>query len=71
MILRLFTRCEHKNVRCIHGDEIISTVRAWRRPTLARVRCLDCGKALYNKPFPIMCYNTGFRHFSFEGKGVS
>lgn len=39
MILRWFRRCEHLNVRCVHGDEII-----WNR--YRRGVCLDCNRSL-------------------------
>lgn len=45
-----FGRCDHENTRGIYGDEIVSTIRAWRNPALARVRCLNCGRALYGRP---------------------
>lgn len=51
-----FLFCKHKNQRCIHGDEINQTIRAWFKPTLARARCLDCGKALYDVPIPKTCF---------------
>lgn len=40
--------CAHSRTRGIYGDEIWSTLRAWSGK-LARVRCLDCGKALYDR----------------------
>lgn len=58
----MFRRCKHDAVRCIHGDEIISTTRAWRRPTWARARCLRCGKALYDQPLPDPCWFTDEPH---------
>lgn len=57
-----FKRCKHERVRCIHGDEINSTGRAWRHPSIARVRCLDCGRALYKMEMPEICSNTGTPH---------
>lgn len=63
----IFERCVHANVRCIHGDEINSTIRAWRKPTLARVRCRDCGRALYDVwPMPDPCFYTGEPHTKVE-----
>lgn len=44
----IFTRCHHKNTRIIYGDEILNTIRAFRKPMIARIRCVDCGKALYD-----------------------
>jgi hypothetical protein len=54
--------CPHERVRCIHGDEIHQTTRAFLRPTIARTRCLDCGKALYKVELPDICYSTGTSH---------
>lgn len=45
----MFGRCKHLHVRCIHGDEVLTTIRAWRKPAVARVRCKDCGKNLYGR----------------------
>jgi hypothetical protein len=57
-------RCLHAHVRCIHGDEIVSTIRAWHKPILARARCLDCGRALYDEPLPDLCWFTNDLHLS-------
>ena len=52
---RLWKRCEHEHVECIHGDAIIFY-------DFARVRCLDCGRALKHRPLPEPCTVTGHRH---------
>ena len=66
---RLFKkRCEHTNVRCIHGDEVVTTCRGWLRPSFARARCLDCGIALYNHGLPPVCSDTGRPHFTEKRK---
>lgn len=46
--------CEHDEVRCVHGDEIIA--RGFRR-----VACLVCGRSL-NEPLPRLCWFTGEQH---------
>lgn len=46
--------CEHKYVRCTHGDEIIG--RRYRR----RV-CMSCGRSLKG-PLPDPCFFTGEPH---------
>ena len=48
------TPCEHRHVRCIHGDEI-------HRSHGARVRCLACGRSLAG-PLPQVCTYTGLVH---------
>lgn len=60
--MRLFKKCKHENIRCIHGDEINQTARLFRRPEIARVACLDCYKYLYNKEYPEICSETGLSH---------
>lgn len=45
--------CQHKNQRCIHGDEIIQV-------GFKRARCLDCGQ--YLTKLPETYYYTGERH---------
>lgn len=45
---RIFTKCPHTNKRMVNGDEIIDTIRVFRKPMIARVRCRDCGKTLHN-----------------------
>lgn len=47
-------RCEHRVVRCTHGDEIIG--RRFRR----RV-CMVCGRSLKG-PLPVECFFTGEPH---------
>lgn len=54
--------CKHEHVRCIHGDEINNTMRVWRTPSYARVRCLDCGRALYTWPLPKSCLLPNIYH---------
>lgn len=49
--------CQHDNVRCIHGDEIVGS-RYRRR------RCLDCG-AILKGPLPVVCHYTGQIHDSY------
>lgn len=61
-IKRTFGLCKHEHVRCIHGDEIWSTMRGFRKFSFARSRCLDCNKALYNGPLPKVCTVTGEPH---------
>ena len=62
--MRILNRCSHTNVRCIHGQEIESTTRwrLWRRSTIARVRCLDCEKPLYDREMPDLCSATNKSH---------
>lgn len=49
-------RCKHTRTRGIYGDEIWTTLRRvfwperWGGSQIARVRCLDCGRALYGRP---------------------
>lgn len=50
---RLF--CKHRNVRCVHGDEIIR--RNWRR-----VACLDCDASLA-RGLPPYCHTTRKLHW--------
>lgn len=57
---RIFRPCKHNRVRCIHGDEIWSTMRL--NGKIARVRCIDCGKSLVDRDLPEFCTNTGTRH---------
>jgi hypothetical protein len=54
---RWFGRCEHENVRCVHGDEIIAN--RYRRGV-----CLDCNRSL--QPLPFMCSWTGKPHPSYD-----
>lgn len=49
-------KCEHINVRCVHGDEIIHS-------GFRRGRCLDCCR--YLKELPVTCYVTGKDHLSY------
>lgn len=58
---RLFF-CKHEHVRCIHGDEVWQTMRAFHKFSLARVRCIDCGRALYKRPLLEICSYTGRSH---------
>lgn len=46
-------KCKHKNVRCIHGDEII--LAGYRRS-----RCEDC-PAIFDS-LPEICSTTGLKH---------
>ena len=46
--------CQHPEVRCVHGDEIIH--RGWRR-----VACLVCGRSL-DRDLPPLCWFTGTPH---------
>jgi hypothetical protein len=55
MKIRFWKRCKHERVRCVHGDEIIQV-------DFARVKCLDCGRALKHHPLPEPCTVTGHRH---------
>lgn len=66
----LFRRCKHKNIRCLHGDEIYQTLRPIRRPEIARVRCVDCGKALYNVELPYVCTVTKTPHDPWSAIGT-
>lgn len=49
------SRCKHTRTRGIYGDEIWTTLRRvfwperWGGSQIARVRCLDCGRALYDR----------------------
>lgn len=54
-------RCDHDNVRCVHGDEI--DVRD------ARAICRSCGKALKKEPLPYICSVTGHPHPSAQNDG--
>lgn len=47
LLKKIFKRCPHDNKRMIYGDEINQTIHIFRKPTIARVRCTDCGRALY------------------------
>ncbi len=51
---KLFRRCPHDHVRCVHGDEI-NTAGGMRRA------CLDCGDWLTG-PLPPRCSITGQLH---------
>lgn len=51
------TKCDHKRVRCIHGDEI--RAKGWHRAA-----CLDCF-ALFEE-LPPYCYYTKELHDSFK-----
>lgn len=62
----LVVRCDHVHVRCIHGDEIVSTVKGWDDPRFARVRCLDCGKPVYDQALPKICTVTNRSHSGWE-----
>lgn len=60
--MRWFKRCKHPLVVCLHGDMILQTIRPWRNPVIARVRCGDCGKTLYDRELPKICTWTGVPH---------
>lgn len=51
----VMSRCKHTRTRGIYGDEIWTTLRRvfwperWGGSQIARVRCLDCGRALYDR----------------------
>lgn len=49
-------KCQHPNIRCVHGDEIIAC--GYRR-----ARCLDCGRYLKGD-LPEHCWYTGRPHLS-------
>jgi len=53
--IRLWKRCQHKRVECLHGDQIIFY-------GFARARCRDCGRALKGRPLPEPCTVTGHPH---------
>jgi hypothetical protein len=61
--VRLFKRCDHANIRCIHGDEINAYIR-WRRPSIARAFCLDCNRPLFGHDLPAICTETQHPHFT-------
>ena len=48
-------RCKHESTRGIYGDEVWTTMRRvfwpdrWGGSQIARVRCLDCDRALYDR----------------------
>lgn len=46
--------CKHVEIRCTHGDEIIS--RKFRR-----IVCMVCGRSLKG-PLPKLCFFTGEPH---------
>lgn len=48
-----FTKCDHEQVRCIHGDEIV--VKGWQRAA-----CIDCFSLFAE--LPDYCYYTGELH---------
>ena len=61
IILSLFSRvveCDHSNLRCVHGDEIITRGGA-------RTACLDCGTSLGSLDMPRVCHYTGKEHVSY------
>ena len=55
--MRLFkrNRCEHKNVRCIHGDEVNHYNKGFFHIKIARVFCTDCDNPLYDRPMLAIC----------------
>lgn len=66
--LKFFKKCKHERTLCIHGDAAIdSTLRAWRHPSFARVRCADCGKPLYHLDLPEICTDTNEPHYMSKG----
>jgi hypothetical protein len=56
VLKKIFGKCEHKNVRCVHGDEI--NLRN------AVAACVDCGKSLKRQGRPMTCTVTGKLHGS-------
>ena len=67
--MRLLRRCEHRRTRGLYGDEIWDTMRRtlwplrWGGGQLARVRCLDCGRALYDRPLRSATHSVVRREF--------
>lgn len=64
LLRKLDKRCKHVNVRCVHGDEVNESVRAFRSPAFARAKCQKCGKYMYNMELPYLCIFTGRPHYS-------
>ena len=56
---RLFTRCPHETIRCVHGDEIIFAAN------FRRACCTRCGKYL-DRDLPEPCSVTNKPHPSKE-----
>jgi hypothetical protein len=56
---RTYVGCKHGVKRCIHGDEILLTLKAWSGD-IRRSRCVTCGKTF--EPMPEVCSFTGQRH---------
>lgn len=54
--------CKHHRVRCVHGNEFLSTTRPNKSPTHAYSRCMDCDKYLYNAMIPEICFFTKREH---------
>lgn len=64
----MLRRCQHRNTRCIHGDEILDRmkvyiVRFWKDEVVYRQACMDCGKALDRPP---ICADGGLIHIHRE-----
>lgn len=62
MLIRALQRCKHENLRCIHGDEVMTTMKGWLGTHISRVRCTDCGNALYDREMLEICTVTGEPH---------
>lgn len=49
-------RCQHTRTRRLYGDEVWTTMRRvfwparWGGSQVARARCLDCGRPVYDHP---------------------
>jgi hypothetical protein len=52
-------RCEHRALRCVHGDEINALDGA-------RVACAECGRPFPSTPLLLICTSTGRPHSLFE-----
>ena len=56
--MKLFRRCRHERVRCVHGDEI-----NWRSGRVTvRAACLDCDASLPKLDLPAICHYNGEAH---------
>lgn len=62
--MRLFKRCPHNDIRCVHGDEIQNSAKGFFRVKIARARCVDCASYLYDHDLPEICTETGSPHYS-------
>ena len=60
-----FKRCDHPDIRCVHGDEINNSSKGFFRVKFARARCVTCESYLYDHDLPLVCTVTGRSHRQF------